>query len=228
MWICNDAGVTDRSTPDSARRPRPARMLRRLLFGTVLVALLVLGGTAFRVWQVALVDQARRADMIVVLGAAQYNGDPSPTLRARLEHALELYRKGYADNIVTVGGNQVGDNYTEAQAGRMWLVDHGVRPGSVIDIEVGSDTLRSIRAVDEVADRRDWDSALIVSDPWHSWRCRTMAVDQGLRAWASPTRSGPIMSAPEIQHQYIMRETAAMLFYRLTHSSAEITGTGLG
>ncbi|SDP63905.1 protein SanA, affects membrane permeability for vancomycin [Actinopolyspora xinjiangensis] len=213
--------------PESAqpgRRGRAAVWARRTVLGALLVASLVLGGTAFRVWQVALVDQRHSADMIVVLGAAQYNGDPSPVLRGRLEHALELYRDGRSEHIVTVGGNQRGDNYTEAQASRIWLVEHGVPERDVFEAEFGSDTLRSIRAVSELAGRHDWNSALIVSDPWHSWRCRTMAEDQGLRAMVSPTRSGP---TGEVRTAYILREAAAMLFYRVMHASADITGYGL-
>ncbi|MDR7300897.1 YdcF family protein [Haloactinomyces albus] len=216
------------TTRGTRSRPHPVRPGRRLVFGTALVALLVVVGTGVRVWQVARVDQARQADMIVVLGAAQYNGEPSEVLQARLEHALDLYRQGYSEYIVTVGGNQAGDNYTEAQAGRMWLVDHGVSPESVVDVETGRDTLRSIRAVANLAEQRAWQTALIVSDPWHSLRSRIMADNAGLRAWTSPTRTGPIVRTREIQRQYILRETAALLYYRLTHSSAEISGAGLG
>ncbi|RCW40781.1 uncharacterized SAM-binding protein YcdF (DUF218 family) [Halopolyspora algeriensis] len=223
------SGVTFHDTARGVRhRSRPGRPVRRLVFGAVLVALLVLVGTGVRVWQVARVDQARQADMIVVLGAAQYNGEPSEVLQARLEHALDLYRQGYSDNIVTVGGNRLGDNYTEAEASRMWLTEHGVPAGNVVDVETGRDTLRSIRAVARVAEQHAWHTALIVSDPWHSLRSRTMADNAGLRAWTSPTRTGPIVQTREIQRQYIMRETAALLYYRLTHSSAEVSGMGLG
>ncbi len=203
-------------------------MFRRTVFGVFLIAFLIVTGTALRVWQVAKVDQARQADMLVVLGAAQYNGDPSAVLGARLQHALDLYQRGYAEHVVTVGGNQSGDNYTEAEASKMWLVEHGVPEQDVIDVERGSDTLRSIRAADDVAEQHGWDTALIVSDPWHSLRCRTMAEDAGLTAWVSPTRTGPIVQSPEVARHYILRETAAMLYYRLTHSSAEISGAGLG
>lgn len=201
--------------------------MRRVVFGAVLVAFLVVGGTALRIGQVAGVDQARRADMIVVLGAAQYNGEPSAVLRSRLRHALHLYEQGYSEHIVTVGGGLSGDNYTEAEAGKMWLVDHGVPESDVIDVETGSDTLRSVRAADRTAEGHGWTTALFVSDPWHLLRCRTMAEDLGLTAWVSPTRSGPISESGAVARQYVMRETAAMLYYRLTHSSARISGTGL-
>ncbi|GAA4859822.1 YdcF family protein [Saccharopolyspora rosea] len=203
-------------------------MLRRTLAGVLLVALLVVGGTAFRVWQVARADGRRPVDIVVVLGAAQYHGTPSAVLEARLEHALNLYRQGMTEYVVTVGGRQTGDAYTEAQAGRKWLVRQGVPNEKVIDVDTGSDTLGSMRAVAHMAQQRGWRSALIVSDPWHSLRARTMANDSGLASWSSPTRSGPMVQTRETQFQYIVRETGALLYYHLTHAPAEIKGDGLG
>ncbi|MCX2731584.1 YdcF family protein [Saccharopolyspora sp. NFXS83] len=210
------------------RGSRSGRVLRRTALGAVLMVLLLLGGTGFRVWQVARTDDRRPVDMIVVLGAAQYHGKPTPVLRARLEQALELYEQGLAEHVVTVGGSQEGDEYTEAEAGKLWLAKHGV-PESKISIEpTGSDTLGSLRAVGAMAKQNNWNSALIVSDPWHSLRARTMAGDFGLDAWASPTRSGPMVQTRSTQLHYIIRETGGLLFYRLTHAPAEVVGDGLG
>jgi uncharacterized SAM-binding protein YcdF (DUF218 family) len=209
------------------RRGRPRR-LARLLVGTVLVAGLVVGGTAFRVWQVARVDDRRPVDVVVVLGAAQYDGSPSPIFAARLRHAQDLIDQGVAPRIVTVGGRRAGDGYTEADAGRRYLIGRGLRPDAVSAVGQGSDTLGSLRAVAAVADERGWRTALLVSDPWHSLRARTMARDTGLDAWTSPTHSGPVVRTRETQLRYIVRETGALLFYRLTHASVETPGSGLG
>ncbi|MFR9729414.1 YdcF family protein [Saccharopolyspora sp. MS10] len=210
------------------RRASPGRVLRRAALGSVLMLLLLLGGTGFRVWQVARSDDRRPVDMIVVLGAAQYHGKPTPVLRARLEQALELYEQGLTEHVVTVGGSQEGDKYTEAETGRIWLADHGVPESRITDVETGADTLGSMRAVAKLADQRGWNSTLIVSDPWHSLRARTMASDFGLDAWASPTRSGPIVQTRSTQFHYIFRETGGLLYYRLTHAPAEVVGNGLG
>ncbi|GAA4613783.1 YdcF family protein [Saccharopolyspora hordei] len=199
-----------------------------MVVGALLLVLLVIGGTAFRVWQVARVDDRRPVDIVVVLGAAQYHGKPSDVLEARLNQALKLYRAGLADHVVTVGGRQTGDAYTEAQAGGKWLSAKGVPADRVVEVSEGEDTLGSMRAVAQLAAQRGWDSALIVSDPWHSLRARTMANDFGLRAWASPARSGPIVQTREVQFRYIVRETGALLYYRLTHAPAELRGAGLG
>ncbi|MFB9909200.1 YdcF family protein [Allokutzneria oryzae] len=222
--------------PAPRRRPSRARWVRRALFGAVLVAGLVVGGTAARVWQVARLDDQRPADIVVVLGAAQYNGKPSEVLEARLNHAQRLYERGVAKTVVTVGGAREGDAYSEAEAGKRWLLGTSTRAGSakeslpsdrVIALTTGSDTLGSIRAVAEEAKQQGWRSAVIVSDPWHSLRSRTMAQDFGLAAWASPTRRGPIVATRETQINYIVRETGALLYYRLTHAPAN-DHTGLG
>jgi uncharacterized SAM-binding protein YcdF (DUF218 family) len=96
----------------------------------------------------------------------------------------------------------------------------------VEEVDVGSDTLGSVRAVAKLASQRGWGTALIVSDPWHSLRATTMANDFGLETWSSPTRSGPIVQTRAIQMQQIFRETGGLLYYRLTHAPAEIVGLG--
>ncbi|MGH3898859.1 MAG: YdcF family protein [Pseudonocardiaceae bacterium] len=208
---------------------RPARSaLIRLVLGAVLVAALVVGGTLFRVWQVARVDDRGKADVVVVLGAAQYDGTPSAVLGSRLDHAARLWRDGVAPVIVTVGGRRDGDTYTEAEAGRNYLTSYGIPQAAVVPVGQGSDTLQSLRAVAHRADTEGWHTAVIVSDPWHSLRARTMANDLGLDTWTSPTRSGPIVQTRTIQAQYIVRESAALLHYRLTRSPAESLSIDLG
>lgn len=203
--------------------------VRRALFGTVLVAALTIAGTAFRVWQVARVDDRTQADVIVVLGAAQYNGTPSPIFQARLRHAKQLYEAGVAQVIITAGGNRVGDEYTEASAGAEWLIEQGVPKASTLPVGEGRDTLGSLRAVATTVAQRGWHTAVLVSDPWHSLRARTMAGDVGMDAWTSPTHSGPVVQTRETQAMYIFRETGALLFYLLTKTPADdIGGTGLG
>jgi uncharacterized SAM-binding protein YcdF (DUF218 family) len=213
--------MTSEAPTARIRRPR-ARWPARIVVGALLVAAVLLGGTAFRVWQVARVDDSRPADAVVVLGAAQYDGEPSSIFSWRLRHAQELYEEGVAPLIVTTGGGRVGDVTTEAEAGRDYLVGRGVPAEAVLAVGEGSDTLGSLRAV--AAAGAEWGDVVLVSDPWHSLRSRTMARDLGLDAWTSPTRSGPVVQTRETQVRYILRETAALLFYRLTHASAD-TGT---
>jgi len=196
-------------------------VLIRLILGAVLVGALIVGGTMFRVWQVARVDDRDKADVVVVLGAAQYDGTPSAVLSSRLDHAARLWRNGVAPVIVTVGGRRIGDAYTEAQAGRNYLTSYGVPKNAVVPIGEGRDTLESLQAVARRAQIAGWRTAVIVSDPWHSLRARTMADDLGLDTWTAPTHSGPIVQERVTQVRYIVRETGALLYYRLTKTPAD-------
>jgi uncharacterized SAM-binding protein YcdF (DUF218 family) len=216
------------STP-ATTKPGLGNWVRRTLLGAPLVVLFVLGGTAFRVWQDGRGDDRTHADVIVVLGAAQYNGIPSKIFEARLAKAKELYNEGVAKTIVTSGGKKTTDNYTEAAAGALWLQRAGVPLSATIAVGQGSDTLRSLRAVSDEVKKHGWHTAVLVSDPWHSLRAKTMAQDVGLEAWASPTHRGPIVQTRATQFRYIVRETGALLFYRLTMTPADdLGGTDAG
>lgn len=198
-----------------------ARWTRRAIAGAILIPAVLVVGTAVRVWQVARIDDRSAADAIVVLGAAQYSGTPSSVFEARLEQAYKLYEDGVAPEIITVGGKQQGDEYTEAASGKNYLIDRGVPANSITAVQEGSDTLLSIEAVSEEMKDQGINSAVLVSDPWHSLRTRTMARDAGLDAWTAPTRQGPAVYTRESQFHGIARETAALIWYQLTHFSAD-------
>jgi uncharacterized SAM-binding protein YcdF (DUF218 family) len=204
------------------------RWLWRGVVGFVLVAVLVVGTTAFRVWQFGRVDQHPKSDVIIVLGAAEYDGDPSSVLRARLNQAMDLYRAGVASEIVTVGGRQPTDRYTEAQAGQRYLTDRGIPADRVLAVNSGNDTLASFQAAAPVLRQHGWRTAVLVSDPWHMLRSKLMAQDCGIEAWTSPVHSGPAVQTRQTEARYVVRETAATLFYRFTRAPADDIGTGIG
>lgn len=229
-WGVNSAPV--RYRPALSDSPEPtgfgeaaALWTLRLVLGAVLIAIVLVSGTAVRVWQVARISDYSHADAIVVLGAAQYSGTPSSVFEARLEHARKLYESGVAPLVITVGGKQVGDKYTEAAAGKQYLTEQGVPAGDIVAVEEGSDTLRSVEAVTAAMLERGLDTAVLVSDPWHSLRTRTMARDSGVDAWTNPTRQGPAVFTRESQLHGILRETGALLWYQLTHFSADFKYT---
>lgn len=203
------------------RRRRPRIRLGRIIALLVVVAIAVPPGTWTWVWWTARQDERAPSDTILVLGASQYNGRPSPIFEARLEHAAHLYQEGVAPTIVTVGGNQPGDNYTEGGSGRDWLVEQGIPAESVVAVEEGSNTLRSMEAVSEVVRANGWTSTVIVTDPWHSLRSRIMAEDQGMEAQTSPVRSGPAVIERRTQLWYITRETGSLWYYWLFGDSAD-------
>ncbi|GAA4629370.1 hypothetical protein GCM10023196_049840 [Actinoallomurus vinaceus] len=153
--------------------------------------------------------------MILVLGAAQFNGRPSSVLEARLTHALELYRQGVAPRIVTVGGNIPGDHFTEAGTGRHWLNHQGVPLSALHAVPIGNDTRQSIVAVGKELRDHGWKSAVIVTDPWHEFRSTAMARDNGIQAHPSPNRSGPTVDNRDTESRYIVREIGGYLYYEL-------------
>ncbi|MGB8651439.1 MAG: YdcF family protein [Mycobacteriales bacterium] len=196
-----------------------SKTVRRVLAAVVLALVAIVLGTAGRVWWVARQDQHPRSDAIVVLGASQFNGRPSAVFKARLDHARALYDEGVAPRIVTVGGGRPGDRFTEAEAGARYLRSRGV--ASVDPVGVGSDTLKSLKALKVEFGKHGWKSAVLVTDPWHSLRSRRMATDLGIDAHTSPARSGPAVASRTTELRYVARETAAYLYYRVFHRSSE-------
>jgi uncharacterized SAM-binding protein YcdF (DUF218 family) len=195
------------------------KTVRRLIAAVLLTALGIVVWVAGQVWWTARQDHHPRSDAIVVLGASQYNGRPSEVFQARLDHAKALYDDGVAPRIVTVGGGAPGDRTTEAQAGADYFKQHGV--DNVVVVAEGRNTLQSLKAMRTELTARDWDSVVLVTDPWHSLRARTMARDLGLRAETSPTRSGPANASRGTEVRYVARETLAYLYYRVFHGSSE-------
>ena len=194
------------------------RWVRRLVTAVVVLVLLVVGGTASSVWWTARQDDRPSSDAIIVLGAAQFDGEPSSVFKARLQHARMLYEDGVAPRVITVGGGAPGDRTTEADAGAAFLEERDVE---AVAVPEGRNTLQSLKAVQAYMDRQGWDSAVLVTDPWHSLRSRTMARDQGIEAQTSPTRAGPSVRTRGTQVRYIARETAAYLYYRVLGRSGE-------
>lgn len=176
-----------------------------------------LGITALAVWRAAHSDGAadiERADVILVLGAAQYDGVPSPVFEGRLRHAALLYGEGRADAVLVLGGSAPGDRSSEAEAGRAWLVAHGLPDAAVEASPVGSTTLESLDAAAEWMRGRDLRTAFLVSDPWHNLRIERMASDVGIRGYASATWRSAARTEGTRLGGYV-RETFAYLYYRL-------------
>jgi uncharacterized SAM-binding protein YcdF (DUF218 family) len=151
-------------------------------------------------------DQRRPVDAIVVLGAAQYNGRPSPVLRARLDHALQLYREGLAPRIVVTGGVGRGDTTSEAIVGRHYLLSHDVPPSAVVVQPQGRSTQASMTAVAGWLEAEHLDRVILVSDPFHMFRLRLEARRTDLEAYTSPTESSPISDNPVLELRYLAAE----------------------
>ena len=191
----------------------------RYLGGAALVAVLIVGGVVLRIQQTAGADERATADAIVVLGAAQYDGQPSPVFRARLEHAADLLGQGVAPRIMAIGGGRTDDRTTEGDAGVAYLADSGIDPVALIAVGTGDDTLASLRAAEQLLTSNGWSSVVLVTDPWHSARAGLMATDLGLAVQVSPVPNGPSTQSG-VEARYVIREALGVLYYRLTGGSS--------
>jgi len=182
-----------------------------------LAAFTLIAITAVAVWRAAHTDDARRVDsvdVIVVLGAAEYNGTPSPVFAGRLQQAALLYREGRADRVVVLGGKQEGDVTSEGEAGREYLIESGLPATAVAAVSQGHTTYQSLEAAVKYMDGPAVPWAVLVSDPWHNLRIKRMASDLGIRAYASATWHSAARSQMTRLAGYT-RETFAYLYYRL-------------
>lgn len=182
-----------------------------------LVLLLGLVATGVAVWRAAHTDDASRvdhADVILVLGAAQYDGRPSPVFEGRLRHASLLYEAGRASTIVVLGGSAPGDRSTEAEAGRDWLLSEGIPSFAVVASPVGTTTYESLEAAAGWMHDHALSTAFLVSDPWHNLRVKRMAADLGIEGYASATWQSAARTEGTRFGGYA-RETFAYLYYRL-------------
>jgi uncharacterized SAM-binding protein YcdF (DUF218 family) len=206
---------------------RRRRWLRRLGIGVavfVLLALVYYAVTFFQVRSTGLSDQVRTVDAIVVMGAAQYDGRPSPQLAARLDHAADLWASGLAEVLVVTGGNQPGDRFTEAEASANYLIDRGVPPEAILQEDASHSTYASLEAVSAMLRQRGLFSVLLVSDPFHSLRTRLTAQELGLVAYVSPTRTSPVRGSTETAKE--LEEAAGIALGRIIGFKRLLSITG--
>lgn len=189
--------------------------VRKLLAAGGLLSILLLtyfGSVFYQVWHQANSDEARPADAIVVLGAAEYWGRPSPILKARLDHALELFNRRLAPRIITTGGHGLGSEFSEAAVGREYLSKHGI-PAELITVEdAGESTMQSAAAVAEIMDRMKMTSCIVVSDGYHIHRIKNILEEQGIEVYGSPREPGT--SGPWARGWLYARESLSYILWR--------------
>jgi uncharacterized SAM-binding protein YcdF (DUF218 family) len=215
------ASSTARETIVALRAPpRRARWWRRLVG---LAVVLAVGGWALVAASVVVVgarEAAAPANAIVVLGAAQYEGRPSPVLRARLDHAFALWEQGFAPVVIVTGGTGVGDTTSEAMVSRKYLLRRGV-PDSVIIMETrGLTTSQSLHAVAALVRTLPGRRVILVSDPFHMLRLSILTRRLGMTPLTSPTRTSPISASPVQRWKYIFAESVKVPLVLLLERSA--------
>jgi uncharacterized SAM-binding protein YcdF (DUF218 family) len=204
------------AVPVTKRKPR-----RRGMFGWfvsigvfmfVAVLLLLLSLITAIYWQ-ARSDQSRPVDAIVVLGAAQYDGRPTDVLQARLDTALDAWNQGLAGVIIVTGGKLEGDRFTEAEASRNYLVEHGVPESAILLENAGNSTEQSLDGVAVIMDEQQLQSALFVSDGFHLFRTKYIADTLGIDGYGLPAGDSPIAQNLPNEFFYVLREAAGVISY---------------
>jgi uncharacterized SAM-binding protein YcdF (DUF218 family) len=190
-----------------------------LIVIVAVVGVLLGGYAAYRIWDQGNRDEKRPADAIVVMGAAQYDGRPSPLFAARLDHAIELFKAGIAPNLIVTGGKQEGDRTTEAASARSYAIGHEVPDNAILSEDQSRTTLQSIRGVAMLMHDRGLRTAVFVSDPSHMLRVLRMASDEGIVAYGSPTRTSPLERDPIKRVDAIVHELGALAVYFVSGES---------
>jgi len=189
------------------------RDLGRLVAAACLVLLVLVGYATFRIWQQGERDERRPAGAVVVLGAAQYDGHPSPVFAARLDHAVALFLTGDYRYLVVTGGGADGDQTTEAAVARAYALERGVPDERILVEDRGRTTLESLEGVATILRGHDLWDAVFVSDRTHMLRVLRMADDLGIVAWGSPTPSSPTDAIPSRRAAAYVHELGALAWY---------------
>jgi uncharacterized SAM-binding protein YcdF (DUF218 family) len=186
---------------------RSSWSVRRLAVGGIwlLVVAWLLSLSGVLIWGTR--EGARPSDAIVVLGAAQYDGRPSPVLKARLDHALALWNRGLAPHVILTGGRGAGDTTTEAAVGRVYMLRHGVPDSALLLENEGRSTAESLGGVAELLTARQLGEVILVSDPFHMMRLQILSWRHHLRAVPSPTQTSPISANRMESIGYILSES---------------------
>jgi uncharacterized SAM-binding protein YcdF (DUF218 family) len=191
------------------------RALRRAILVVLIGVIAYPLWLGFRVWDQSHDDEVYFADAIVVLGAAQYNGEPSPVFKARLDHAAYLWDEGLADYVIVTGGKRRGDRFTEAAAGEMYLEEATVPSEVILSESEGRTTYESLQAVSEIATANEIETALFVSDPLHSERIKRMASDLGFEnAYTSPASYVQLNRSRGTKLRELVHEVLSILAYQ--------------
>jgi vancomycin permeability regulator SanA len=186
------------------------KFIRRAISFILLLVIVIPLYVAGNIWYTAKNTTAEKSDVILVMGAAQFDGRPSEVLLARLNQAKSIFKAGLAPRIYTVGGGAPGDRTTEAAASKAWLIGNGISKTNVLAIAKGRDTLSSTKAYVEQIRKSNFSSVVIVTDPYHCYRAIKMAKDRGIKPTCSAVESGP---AANSGIKYLARETGAYLAY---------------
>jgi len=190
------------------------RTIAAALFILLVLSLGYLFYVAQQIQKQSTTNEARPADVIVVMGAAEYHGRPSQVLQARLNHALLLYLKGLAPYILTTGGSGGDPEFTEGEVGRAYLAKHGVRSEAIITESQGATTAQSLDSAAEIMHRMNLHSCIVVSDGYHIFRVKRLLEAQDLKVYGSPRPSAGSLSPTQMRWLYL-KQAAGFVLWQL-------------
>jgi uncharacterized SAM-binding protein YcdF (DUF218 family) len=196
--------MTSAPSPSRVRPSRSGNFFRRLLGLILLVALVWFGWVYYQIDKVAREDEAQTADAIAVFGAAEYSGHPSPVLHARLDHAVELYKRQIAPVVITLGGGgDPGSGTTEGGVGRDYLLANGVPFDKIIAETRSVDTEQQVERLAAIAQADNLRHIVVVSDGTHLFRIRELCRQAGLDVYTSPRPSVGRISSLDLSERYL-------------------------
>lgn len=194
------------------------KKLAKIIAVITAVALIAVLWLFFNILRTGALDSAQKADAIAILGAAAYNGEPSPVFKARLNHAKELYKKSFAPFIITTGGTYSGalpagrqEKFSEGEVGKKYLIKLGIPEESIIAETISMTTAQNINRIAEISSERGFKKVILVSDPFHMYRSILIAKNYGLDALASPTRTSPILKNSWEEFKFTLRELGLVI-----------------
>lgn len=196
------------------------RIVARAMVVGGLAVIAVTGYATYRIWDQGDRDERRPADAIVVMGAAQYDGRPSPVFAARIDHAIDLFRSGIAPYLIVTGGKADGDRTTEAASARDYAIARGVPEAAILAEDESRTTLTSVRRVADLMAARELSTAVFVSDPSHMLRVLQMASDAGVTGFGSPTTTSPVQRDLVARIDAFIHELGALAVYYVGRGSS--------
>jgi uncharacterized SAM-binding protein YcdF (DUF218 family) len=183
----------------------------------IILSLVVFIGPAYllgKIYYYSNLDTASKSDVIIVMGASQWNGKPSPVFQNRLDHAFDLYIAGMSDKILLTGGVGRGENVSESAVGKKYLVAKGINGDDIYTEDIGKTSLQSLTEAEKIMEHYKIRSVILVSDGFHMMRLNEMENDFGRKPLLSPVKDGPINERMIIKLKYCIRESIVYVLYK--------------
>ena len=187
----------------------------KALLGLIVIILIIFAGLIIKIYSQLEVDETQKADALVVLGASQWSGEPSPIFKARLDHALDLYQNHYASKVILTGGIGKEEKISESEVGRNYLIQKGLDYQNIFIEEKGRTSWQSLNQVVQILKNQNLNSVILVSHGFHMMRLKKMSKNLKVQAYASPVQRSSTIKNRIIEFKYIFRESLVYILYLL-------------